>query len=75
MRKRLFTILIAIATCVVVMGQEEMAFTPQWTAQAQFAGYYVALEKGFYKRELPVILLMTSGRQAVSIVAVRCFAN
>ena len=24
-------------------------FTPQWTAQAQFAGYYVAKEKGFYK--------------------------
>ena len=24
-------------------------FTPQWTPQAQFAGYYVALEKGFYK--------------------------
>ena len=23
-------------------------FTPQWTAQAQFAGYYVAQEKGFY---------------------------
>jgi NitT/TauT family transport system substrate-binding protein len=24
-------------------------FTPQWTPQAQFAGYYVAQEKGFYK--------------------------
>ena len=24
-------------------------FTPQWTAHAQFAGYYVAKEKGFYK--------------------------
>ena len=24
-------------------------FTPQWTAQAQFAGYYVAQEMGFYK--------------------------
>ena len=26
-------------------------FTPQWTAHAQFAGYYVAQEKGFYKAE------------------------
>ncbi|MBR1539109.1 MAG: ABC transporter substrate-binding protein, partial [Bacteroidales bacterium] len=26
-------------------------FTPQWTAQAQFAGYYVALELGFYAEE------------------------
>ena len=25
-------------------------FTPQWTAQAQFAGYYVAQEKGFYRQ-------------------------
>ena len=24
-------------------------FTPQWTAQAQFAGYYVAQEQGFYR--------------------------
>ena len=26
---------------------EPIIFTPQWTAQAQFAGYYVAKEKGF----------------------------
>ena len=26
-----------------------MVFTPQWTAQAQFAGYYVAEAKGFYR--------------------------
>ena len=30
-------------------AQEPFIFTPQWTAQAQFAGYYVAQEKGFYK--------------------------
>ena len=28
-----------------------MVFVPQWTPQAQFAGYYVALEKGFYDEE------------------------
>ena len=32
-------------------AQERFVFMPQWTAQAQFAGYYVALEKGFYKAE------------------------
>jgi NitT/TauT family transport system substrate-binding protein len=26
-----------------------LVFTPQWTAQAQFAGYYVAEVKGFYR--------------------------
>ena len=28
---------------------ETIVFTPQWTAQAQFAGYYVAESKGFYR--------------------------
>lgn len=28
---------------------ETLVFTPQWTAQAQFAGYYVAEEMGFYR--------------------------
>ena len=32
-------------------AQEPFIFTPQWTAQAQFAGYYVAQEKGFYDEE------------------------
>lgn len=27
----------------------KLTFTPQWLPQAQFAGYYVALDKGFYK--------------------------
>lgn len=31
-----------------VQAQEKFIFTPQWSAQAQFAGYYVAQEKGFY---------------------------
>jgi len=32
-----------------VAQNETIVFTPQWTAQAQFAGYYVAEAKGFYK--------------------------
>lgn len=27
---------------------DQVSFIPQWTPQSQFAGYYVALEKGFY---------------------------
>ena len=30
-------------------GIGTIVFTPQWTAQAQFAGYYVAEAKGFYR--------------------------
>ena len=34
----------------LLMAQDEtIVFTPQWTAQAQFAGYYVAEAKGFYR--------------------------
>ena len=29
--------------------EETIVFTPQWMAQAQFAGYYVAEAKGFYR--------------------------
>ena len=30
--------------------RDTIVFTPQWTAQAQFAGYYVAEAKGFYRQ-------------------------
>ena len=53
MRKTLLTVTIAVmlvaAFASSVMAKERFVFTPQWMAQAQFAGYYVALEKGFYK--------------------------
>ena len=36
--------------CGMMRAQDAtIVFTPQWTAQAQFAGYYVALAKGFYR--------------------------
>ena len=34
---------------VATYAQDDIVFTPQWTAQAQFAGYYVAEAKGFYR--------------------------
>jgi len=39
----------ALTTVLPAKAQKKFIFTPQWTAQAQFAGYYVAQEKGFYK--------------------------
>ena len=50
MRKEM--IILAAAAIIAVLparAQKKFIFTPQWTAQAQFAGYYVAQEKGFYK--------------------------
>jgi NitT/TauT family transport system substrate-binding protein len=43
------------AACILVAAKtmaaegDTIVFTPQWTAQAQFAGYYVAEAKGFYR--------------------------
>ena len=36
--------------CTIAYAQDKIIFTPQWSAQAQFAGYYVGQEKGFYKQ-------------------------
>lgn len=40
----------AILALLPIQAQKKFIFTPQWTAQAQFSGYYVAKEKGFYKQ-------------------------
>ena len=49
MRKKVIVIMMLVA--IAAQAQKRFVFMPQWTAQAQFAGYYVALEKGFYKAE------------------------
>ena len=33
----------------VANAQQKLVFTPQWTAQAQFVGFYVASSMGYYK--------------------------
>ena len=46
------TAILTIFACLpttVAAQDETIVFTPQWTAQAQFAGYYVAEAKGFYR--------------------------
>ena len=47
--KKLFLLLPFLFSVAFSRAQERMVFTPQWTAQAQFAGYYVAQEMGFYR--------------------------
>lgn len=50
MKKRVIYILFyMVALAQTASAQETIVFTPQWTAQAQFAGYYVAEAKGFYR--------------------------
>ena len=40
--------LVFCTTCVV-NAQKKLVFTPQWTAQSQFVGFYVASSMGFYQ--------------------------
>ena len=52
MKQTIYIVLLfaMFATAQTVTAQEgTIVFTPQWTAQAQFAGYYVAEAKGFYR--------------------------
>ena len=48
---RCLPILLALSFRAAVLSAQPFVFTPQWTAQAQFAGYYVAQELGFYREE------------------------
>lgn len=45
--KKLFLFSLLLALFVRGYAQQ-MTFTPQWTPQSQFAGYYAALENGYY---------------------------
>ena len=47
----------------------KMTFVPHWLPQAQFAGYYVAREMGFYQKHGIDLTIMTGGPQ---VSAVQC---
>jgi NitT/TauT family transport system substrate-binding protein len=52
MIRRLLLTLPVIFSGIVLSAQlPKIVFTPHWLPQAQFAGYYVAHEKGFYNHE------------------------
>lgn len=48
--KRLIFIVLLLLGCSSLLAQK-ITFMPQWTPQAQFVGYYVAEDKGFYEQE------------------------
>ena len=53
-RKLILTLLLIPSLALSSAAQKAgkpFVFAPQWMAQAQFAGYYAALEKGFYQEE------------------------
>ena len=42
---------------------DTVSFIPQWQPQAQFAGYYVAYEKGFYRERGLDVKILRGGPQ------------
>lgn len=44
-----FLLVMVVAAPLAAASDDTIVFTPQWTAQAQFTGYYVAEAKGFYR--------------------------
>ena len=50
-RLLLFLALVACTLSVLHAELKDVVFTPQWIPQNQFAGFYVAKEKGFYEQE------------------------
>lgn len=46
--KKLLSLLCLLCISSFSGYAQKITFSPQWSAQSQFAGYYAALEKGFY---------------------------
>ncbi len=72
--KTAITVLILVLLQPVVSPGAEFAlkkasFCPQWIPQAQFAGYMVALEKGFYREVGLDLNLMVGGPEKPAFVA------
>lgn len=44
-----FFITLACTLCTAAAMAQPIVYTPQWIPQSQFAGYYVAAARGFYK--------------------------
>ena len=51
MSSRLMTALALLAMAAAAQAQEKFTVQLKWVPQAQFAGYYVAAAKGYYKAE------------------------
>lgn len=49
--QHIYYILLILISAYGTLSGQTITITPKWTAQAQFAGYYVADKMGFYKEE------------------------
>ena len=59
--KKLLTSALALLTATAAYAADEVRLQLQWVTQAQFAGYYVALDKGYYDAEDLDISILPGG--------------
>ena len=57
--------LMAAAAATTVQAADDVKLQLQWVTQAQFAGYYVALDKGFYTAEDLNVTILPGGPDIV----------
>lgn len=70
------SILLSLFFLTEPVNAQSINLTPKWTAQAQFAGYYVADKLGFYKEEgLDVHVVHPSLSASSFLSAERVFAS
>lgn len=73
--KRLVSYALLLCLWLPALGQETVTFMPQWVPQTQFAGYYVAMEKGFYAEEGVNVVLDHFGGSSSNTVIGRIAAG
>lgn len=61
MRRTVISALALSMTAGVAQAQDDVRLQLQWVTQAQFAGYYVALENGFYDEEGLNVAILPGG--------------
>ncbi len=61
MKKMILAATAALGLASTAMAQDEVRLQLQWVTQAQFAGYYVALDQGFYDEEGLAVTILPGG--------------
>ena len=61
MKKLMISALAVAAAAGAAQAQDQVTLQLQWVTQAQFAGYYVALENGFYEEEGLDVVIQPGG--------------
>ena len=59
--KKLLNSALALLAATAAHAADEVRLQLQWVTQAQFAGYYVALDKGYYDAEDLDVTILPGG--------------